>query len=156
MAARRPLSSSSSQPPGGTPPGGTPPDAPDEPPNEEPLTKLWRTLRGLWRLRSATPELRAKLAARQDELDRVQAAKKDAGERAVRALTENFEEHVSAMVKQEELKNEMRRKLIEEKLSKLEIDQVKLKTNVTGKMLDKWETVLSAGAAPGKPAAKSE
>merc|ERR1719310_2724181 len=68
-------------------------DSGQKPPGDakEPLTKLWHTLRGLWKLNNAGPDLSAKLVARQ-EASRMYAERQQAAQDAItRRITEKFE-----------------------------------------------------------------
>ena len=63
-----------------------------------------------------------------------------------RRITEKFEGNLDGMLQQEHHKIALRKKLLEDKLGKVQLDPARIQQRVTGTMLDKWETVLSAGA----------
>ena len=113
----------------------------------QPLTKLWHTLRGLWKLRSATPNLAAKLEARKQQLAQEHERHKFATDKLVKTLTDKFGNHVDGMMEKEHERNAMRKKIIMEKLNAVQLDPAKIQERVTGSMLDKWDAVLSQGGA---------
>ena len=124
-------------------------DIPTPEPQQEPLSKLFTTLRGLWKLQTAGPELRKQMEARLAASKQVDDGLKLKAEAAVKQVSEHFEGAVSGLREQEEAKNAMRKRMIEEKLSKVQLDPHKIQKRVTNNMLDKWESVLSASSGGG-------
>ena len=117
------------------------------PGNKPPLTKMYETLRGLWKLHNAGPDLQAKLKAREEASRKMREKYEFAQENVTKALTGNFMDKVEAVQMQEKKKQEVVKKLMMEKLSKVELNPAQIQAKVQGNMLDKWEGLLSKGGA---------
>ena len=113
----------------------------------QPLTKMWHTMRGLYKVHRANQDLKVKVAAQMEAAKKAKEKYEFAQERVTRALTDGFSEKVEYLMEGERKKNDVRSALLEQQLSKVTINKQALEASVKGKLLDKWETVLSNGGA---------
>lgn len=108
-------------------------------------------MRGLWKSDRGIPDLKAKMEARKARALELAEKHQFAADNLSKQLTDKFEQNFDNMMAEEEKKNEMRRRLIKEKLDQIQLDPERIQKRVQGNMLNKWEHALGGGGASAPP-----